>query len=113
VRGQGDEGLDLVAVMCLHADGNDGLYGQADRGQVDVRVIAADDATFAKCPDPPKTRGWGDAHRGGEGEVGHPAIGGKQAQDRVVDLIEHGASNVVHRCRLQTFTRRIDDSNWR
>src|SRR5665647_2836170 len=55
VRCQGDEGLDLVAVMCLHADGNDGLDGQADRGQVDVGVIAADDATLAKGADPPKT----------------------------------------------------------
>src|SRR5665811_2613036 len=40
VRGNGDERLDLVAVMCLHADSNDGLDGQADSGQVDVSVIA-------------------------------------------------------------------------
>jgi hypothetical protein len=55
VRGQGDEGLDLVAVMCLHADGNDGLYRQTDRGQVDVGVIPVNDATFVKGTDPPKT----------------------------------------------------------
>ena len=55
VRGQGDEGLDLVAVMCLHADGNDGLDGQADSGQVDVGVIAADDAALAQGTDPPET----------------------------------------------------------
>ncbi|HEY5473373.1 MAG TPA: hypothetical protein VIK32_09305 [Candidatus Limnocylindrales bacterium] len=41
--------------MGLHTDGNDGLDGQADRGQVDVGVIAADDPTLAKGTDAPKT----------------------------------------------------------
>src|SRR6185436_5917896 len=47
VRGDGDEGLDLVAMMCLQADGDDGLYGQPDSGQVDVGVIAPNDAVLA------------------------------------------------------------------
>src|SRR5665811_2385289 len=62
VRGNGDEGLDLVAVVCLHADGNDGLYGQAHSGQVDVRVITANDAAFAQGPNAPETGRRSDPH---------------------------------------------------
>src|SRR5665811_2495693 len=53
VRGNGDEGLDLFAVMGLHADGNDGLDGKTDKGQVDVGVIAPDDTALAQGTDPP------------------------------------------------------------
>src|SRR5664280_1365246 len=52
MRGNGDEGLDLFAVMGLHADGNDGLDGQTDKGQVDVGVIPADDPVFAEGTNP-------------------------------------------------------------
>src|SRR5450631_3531638 len=55
VRGNGDEGLDLVTVMCLHADRDDGLDGQSDGGQVDVGVIPANDAAFAQRTDAPQT----------------------------------------------------------
>src|SRR5450759_1702569 len=60
VGGECDEGLDLVAVMSLQSDGDDGLYGQADSGQVDVGVIAADDAALAQGTDPPKAGGGRD-----------------------------------------------------
>src|SRR5664280_727530 len=56
VGGNGDERLDLFPVMGLHAHGDDGLYGQADKGQVDVGVVAPDDAAFTQCPNPPQTR---------------------------------------------------------
>jgi hypothetical protein len=42
VRGDRDEGLDLVSVMGLKADCNDGLDRQADGAQVDGAIPTAE-----------------------------------------------------------------------
>jgi adenylosuccinate synthase len=94
---RGGELADAPARVGLEPDGNHRLDRPAERGHVDVGMVATDDAALAQRPHPAEAGGRGDADMLGERVVRHPGIAGEQADDAPIDIVQEvaGGWNIV------------------
>ncbi len=92
----GGERVDLLARMCGEANRDQGLQGPAERGEIDLRVKAADHTALAQSTKPAQRRGGRDADTLRETLVGDPSVGCEQLENRSIDVVHGGLLMIRH-----------------
>lgn len=91
--GRGGEGLEVGFRLVLEADHAEGDEVVAERGSVQHRRVALDDARLLQLAHAAKAGRGGNAGPGGQLHIGHPAIGLQFLQDADVDGVEFGTKH--------------------
>jgi cystathionine beta-synthase len=91
------EVVDLLARVDRQADGDHGLQGPAQRGEVDLGVEAEQDPAGAQGADALQARRRRDADARGETRVGHPRVARERLEDRAVGAVQRFVRHGRHR----------------
>jgi len=95
------EGADARARVGLQAYRHDGLQGPAQRLGGQVGVKAPDHPGILQPAHPHQAGGRGQSHVRGQHVVGRTGVGGQDAQDLVIGLVQLDiAANLLRRRRL-------------
>jgi hypothetical protein len=95
------EGADARARVGLQAHRHDGLQRAAQRLGGQVGVKAPDHPGILQAAHPHQAGGRGQSHVRGQHVVGRAGVGGQDAQDLVIGLVQLGIpANLLRRMRL-------------